>query len=76
MSNTPFYAYIVCDLTPSIINLTENHHDFTRTPDQLGYFMFHKNLNAYIEVISFQKLVDDAKKRNRVLFNKLSLPSL
>lgn len=73
--NTPFYAYVVCDLTPRLINLAENSYDFTLTPDTMGYFRFHKNLNAYIEIISFDKLVEDAKKRNRVLFDKLNLPA-
>jgi hypothetical protein len=73
-ANTPFYSYIVCDLTPRLVALAENSYDFTLTPDTMGYFRFHKNLNAYIEIISFEKLVGDAKKRNRILFDKLNLP--
>lgn len=73
--NTPFYAYIICDITEKVINLAENFYDYTQTPDGLGYFNFNKKLKAYIEVISYTKLVQDAKKRNRVLFEKLNLPT-
>ncbi|MNL77721.1 hypothetical protein D3C87_2039600 [compost metagenome] len=34
---------------------------------------FNPSLGAYIEVISYQQLLEDAKRRNRVLFDKLYL---
>ena len=71
--NTPFYCYIICSLTRKMRNLFELK-DFTKSPDELGYFYYHKNLKAYIEVISYEKLLKDAKERNRVLFDKLNLP--
>jgi anti-sigma regulatory factor (Ser/Thr protein kinase) len=40
----------------------------------LGYFGYIPPYNAYIEIISYDKLLEDAKKRNRVLFDKLNLP--
>ena len=46
-----------------------------RTPDNLGYYGFNEALNAYYEVISYTKLLSDAQKRNRVLFDKLNLPT-
>jgi hypothetical protein len=73
--NTPFYAYIICDPTEKLKYLAQNSFDYTPTPDGLGYFNFNKNLKAYIEVITYAKLVQDAKKRNRVLFEKLNLPT-
>ncbi len=69
---TPFYAYIICDLTESIRQFAENA-SFKRTPDELGYFGFNTNFNAYVEVLSFAKLSQDARKRNQVLFEKLQL---
>lgn len=72
--NVPFYVYIICDLTSKIEKLAVQN-DYTHTPDGQGYFKLHNSLNAYIEVISFDKLVNDAKKRNRVLFDKLNLPA-
>ena len=71
--NIPFYAYIICDLTPKIKEFAI-YAGFTVAPDQMGYFHFNPNLNTYIEIISFDKLVADAKRRNNVLFEKLHLP--
>jgi len=39
------------------------------------FFGFKKQYNTYFEVISYSKMLTDAKKRNAVLFNKLGLPS-
>ena len=68
----PIYAYIVCDITPTLQKQARDYQ-LTRTPDSLGYFGYHKEFGAYIEVISFDKLIDDAKRRNRILFEKLGL---
>jgi hypothetical protein len=46
-----------------------------RTPDNLGYYGFNPTLNAYYEVISYRKLLADAQKRNRILFEKLNIPT-
>ena len=70
----PFYAYVICDFGPKLNNLLAGK-DYNRTPDGMGYFYFHKTYNAYVEVISYQKLLKDAKNRNRVLFDKLGIPS-
>lgn len=37
--------------------------------------MFNDKLSAYIEVLSFNKIVNDAKTRNGIFFDKLGLPS-
>jgi len=42
--------------------------------DNLGYFGYNPSLSAYVEVISYTKLLRDAKKRNKILFDKLNLP--
>lgn len=39
----------------------------------MGYFGFNQNYNAYIEILSFDKLLQDALKRNHVLFERLQL---
>ncbi len=70
----PGYCYIVCDLTDSVKARCE-FLDLTVTSDHMGYFGFHKIYKAYIEVISFDKLVHSAKQRNRAFFDKLGLPS-
>ena len=70
---TPFYAYIICDFNASLKQILENRN-YKQTPDGMGYFYFHESYNAYVEVISYNKLLKDAKKKNRILFEKLGLP--
>lgn len=73
-SEIPGYCYVIADLTPSIIERCEIL-DLTKTHDGMGYFGFHKAYKAYIEVISFDRLVTLAKERNRAFFDKLGLPA-
>jgi hypothetical protein len=70
----PAYCYIVCDLTPTLVTRIENMSG-RRTPDNLGYYGYNESLNAYYEIISYEKLLADSKKRNRILFEKLNLPT-
>ncbi len=70
----PGYCYIVCDLTESVQSRCQLFN-LTISSDRMGYFGYNSNYKAYIEVISFDKLVDSAKKRNRVFFDKLGLPT-
>ncbi len=67
---TPFYAYAVCDITPKLKRQAENA-ELTPTADSNGYFGYSKNLGVYVEVVSFDKLVGDAKKRNAAFFDRL-----
>lgn len=69
----PFYCYIVCDLTQRFQDCARAAN-LVKTPDNEGFFGFNSNYNAYIEVISFSKMVRDAKRRNAILFDKLNLP--
>jgi hypothetical protein len=41
----------------------------------MGYFGFNESAKAYIEVMSFDRLVNSATERNRAFFDKLGLPS-
>lgn len=70
---TPFYCYAICDLKQTLVRKFLYTHKMTMTPDQLGYFSYHQHINAYIEVVSYDKLLDDAKLRNRILFDKLNI---
>lgn len=71
---TPFYIYIVCDLTPSFVKILERR-EFMKTLDGLGYYSFkNKRYNGFIEVLSYEKVKADARKRNQILFDKLGLP--
>jgi hypothetical protein len=73
-ANIPAYCYIICDLTP-LVEIRIQNMGARRSPDNLGYYGFNEALNAYYEVISYNKLLSDAGKRNRVLFEKMNLPT-
>jgi hypothetical protein len=45
------------------------------TPDGQGFFGFNPTHNAYTEIISYDKLVGDSERRNRMFFEKLGLPA-
>lgn len=73
VKSIPFFCYIVCDPTST---LEQQAYDFelTKTPDGQGYFGYKREYNAYFEVLSYSKMVADAKKRNAAFFDKLGLP--
>lgn len=70
----PGFCYIVADLTETLIYRCKMSN-LTPTHDGMGYFGFNKEFEVYIEVISFDKLVQSAKERNRAFFDKLGLPT-
>lgn len=69
---THFYCYIICDISDEIQRYASDA-GFTRTPDGRGYFGLNRNYSAYVEIISFDKMLSDAQKRNRIFFDKLGL---
>ena len=72
-STTPFYGYVVCDLTPKVRKWLEFEQQFTPMPDGLGWFRWFGNISLHMEVISWTKLLRDAEMRNKVFFNKLGI---
>lgn len=70
----PGFCYVIADLTSSMVEHCKNA-DLRPTHDGMGYFGYNSARDAYIEVISFDKLVNAAKERNRAFFDKLGLPS-
>jgi hypothetical protein len=71
--NTPFYGYVVCELTPKVETWLEREKDFRPMPDRLGWFQWKGNINLYVEVISWDKVLKDAKMRNQIFFQKLGI---
>lgn len=71
--NTPFYGYVICDLTEKVEKWLETVKDFKPMPDKLGWFWRHGNINLYVEVISWDKILKDAGMRNKIFFHKLGI---
>ncbi|EFI53394.1 MULTISPECIES: ATP-binding protein [Afipia] len=70
---TPFYGYVVCDLTKKVKGWLQKEKNFTPMPDGLGWFNWFGNISLYMEVVSWTKLLRDAEMRNKIFFNKLGI---
>lgn len=71
-NNTRFYLYAICDITKSLKTIADRY-DFHETPDKMGMYRYNDKAHAYMEIISFDKLILDSEKRNRILFEKLGI---
>jgi hypothetical protein len=70
-SNIRYYGYFIADLTPTLRK--QMRFNYQQSVDGEGYFKTLPGGNGYVEIISYQKLLRDAQRRNRVLFEKLGL---
>jgi len=75
LERVPFHCYIIADLTPSLIERAQNSN-YIKTIDGEGFFGYSTHHNAYIQIISYNKIIEDAKKRNQILFDKLFRPQI
>lgn len=39
----------------------------------MGYYKYHDKKHAYIEILLYDKIIEDSEKRNRILFDKLGI---
>lgn len=65
-----FYCYVIADITPTL-KKSAARAGLIQTQDGEGYFGYNPTVGTYIEVISYDKLLKDARQRNRALFDKL-----
>lgn len=70
--NIPTNCFIICDITPKLKKVLDDW-DAMPTPSGDGYYGYHRTHKMYFEVISYNKLLSDAEKRNQMFFEKLKL---
>ena len=70
---TRYYCYAICDITPAIHVYAENNGNYARLKGELGYYMYNRTLNAHTEILHFDKIVIDAKRRHKAFFEKLGI---
>lgn len=70
--NTPVYIYIICDIVPKIKEFADGAN-LTLSPDCERYFGYMSNYKAYVEIMSYRSLIEHAKMRNAIFFNKLGI---
>ena len=71
--NTPFYGYVLCETSEKVKRWLDKEKDFTPMPDGLGWFNWFGNIQLYIEVLSWDKVLNDAETRNKIFFRKLGI---
>jgi hypothetical protein len=71
-NETPVYIYVVSDLVDKIHEFAKGF-SLTVSPDGEGYFGYSSGFKAYIEIMSYKKLIEDAKMRNKIFFKKLGI---
>jgi len=71
-ADIPATIFCVADLTPRLRQILVDF-DANVTPDNQGYYGYHRTHKVYYEVIDYTKMLQDAKKRNRIFFDKLNL---
>lgn len=71
--STPFYGYVVCELTPKVEEWLEREKSFTPMPDRKGWFSYLPGPKIYMEVLSWDKVLSDAILRNKIFFHKLGI---
>jgi hypothetical protein len=63
-------AYIIDDVLSSMKKLLKDR-DFIKTWDETGYSKYHDTYEVFIEVLSYEKMIHDAKIRNATFFDLL-----
>jgi len=71
--NTPFFGYVMCEITEKVKEWLEMEKNFTPMPDGGGWFNWFGNNNLYMEVLSWDKVLRDAEMRNSIFFHKLGI---
>lgn len=69
--SVPLYCYLIGSFTEQLLEDIRIDGNFTRTPDGDGFFRYHNEFRAYVEVLSYEKVLRDAKKRNRAFIEHL-----
>lgn len=70
---TRYYCYAICDITNAIDVYAENNGNYARLKGELGYYMYNRALNAHTEILHFDKILVDAKRRHKAFFEKLGI---
>jgi hypothetical protein len=72
---TPKFGYVVCDLHKELVEYNTKHNYFKKTPYNTLY-KINPDINMYIEVMSYETMVDFAEKRHDSFFQALGIDNL
>ena len=71
--DTPFFCYLVCDITPRLLSILEDYGINQKLPGGRGYFGFNESRGAYVEILQYSEIVEDARLRHEAFFAKLGI---
>ena len=71
--DTPFFCYLVCDITPKLMALLEDYSIVQKLPGDRGYFGYNDKRRAYVEVLEYSEIIKDARLRNEAFFSELGI---
>ncbi len=70
VKETPIYWYFIWDITQKVRESIELL-DAIKLEENESYYWYHKNLNVYYSVLSFDFVYKNSEQRNKVFFDKL-----
>ena len=71
--DTPFFCYLVCDITPRLLSTLEDYGINQKLPGGRGYFGFNESRGAYVEILQYNEIVKDARLRHEAFFKELGI---
>ena len=71
--DTPFFCYLVCDITPRLKALLEDYGIVQALPGGRGFFGYNDTRRAYVEVLQYSEIVKDARLRHEAFFKELGI---
>lgn len=72
---TPKFGYVICELHNELIEYNRKHNGFKPTPYGTLY-KINPEINQYIEVMTYQTMLDFAEKRHDAFFKALGIDNL
>lgn len=71
--DTPFFCYLVCDITPKLKGILEDYKINQCLPGGRGFFGYNDTRRAYVEVLQYSQIVKDARLRHEAFFKELGI---
>jgi hypothetical protein len=69
--NTPAFWYIICSFTPSVEERFKKRKQFKQSEKKWVLYNYNEEMKFYIQAIDRVTLLNDAKLRNKIFFDKL-----
>ena len=67
--NSPIHVHVICHIVENLLDEIQGYN-YCQSTDGEGIWLYMDKLNAMVEIISFEKLIADAKKTKRGFLSK------